>query len=186
MPGTGNISANPLFVNRPPRAYFLLSQIAAGQGQNSPCVDAGDPASPMVSGTTRTDGVPDAGIVDMGYHWTLPSVLPEYVLIGGGSTPALQNSAEYSVYASPNPFNPSTVISYQLSVGSFVNLAVYDVLGRKVVELISGWRNAGLHEVTFDGSGLASGVYIYRLTTTSGISSCPDHLRATGKMVLVK
>jgi hypothetical protein len=84
---------------------------------------------------------------------------------------------------SPNPFNPSTVISYQLSVVSFVNLAVYDVSGRLVAELVNGWRDMGAHEVTFDGSGLASGVYIYRLEA-SGSGKTPTIVR--GKMVLVK
>jgi hypothetical protein len=67
-PGTGNIDADPLFVTGPAGDYYL-SQIAAGQSQQSPCVNAGDPASPMIDGTTRTDGVPDEGIVDMGYHY---------------------------------------------------------------------------------------------------------------------
>ncbi|TKJ41086.1 hypothetical protein CEE37_05310 [candidate division LCP-89 bacterium B3_LCP] len=78
----------------------------------------------------------------------------------------------------PNPFNPSTVVSYQLSVVSHVNLSVYDVSGRKVEELINGWRDAGVHEVTFDASGLSSGVYLYRLTA--------GEFTDTGKMVLMK
>jgi hypothetical protein len=65
-----------------------------------------------------------------------------------------------------------------LQDASFVNLAVYDVSGRKVTELINGWRDAGVHEVTFDGSGLASGIYIYRLEA--------GDFRAQGKLVLVK
>jgi hypothetical protein len=81
-------------------------------------------------------------------------------------------------HAFPNPFNPATVISYQLSVVGHVNLAVYDVSGRQVAELVDGWRDAGLHEVMFDGSGLASGVYIYRL-------EAGDCVR-TGKMALIK
>ena len=80
--------------------------------------------------------------------------------------------------AYPNPFNPETVISYQLPVVSHVNLAVYDLSGRRVAQLINGWREAGYHEVTFDGIGLASGVYIYHLTA--------GQFTATGKMVLVR
>lgn len=67
-PGTGNINANPLFTSGPFGNYYL-SQIASGQGANSPCVDAGDPTSEMISGTTRTDEYPDTGIIDMGYHY---------------------------------------------------------------------------------------------------------------------
>jgi probable HAF family extracellular repeat protein len=78
----------------------------------------------------------------------------------------------------PNPFNPATVISYQLSVVSFVNLSVFDVSGRRVTELVDGWRDAGVHEVTFDGSNLASGVYLYQLTA--------DNFTTVGKMMLIK
>jgi uncharacterized delta-60 repeat protein len=82
------------------------------------------------------------------------------------------------VTLSPNPFNLSTAISYQLSAVSFVNLAVYDVGGRKVAELVNDWRDAGVHEVVFDGSGLASGVYVYQLQTGLGSTM--------GKLLLVK
>ena len=64
----------------------------------------------------------------------------------------------------PNPFNPSTVVSYQLSVASDVKLAVYDILGREVAVLVNGRKTSGSYEVKFDASGLASGVYFYRLT----------------------
>ena len=63
----------------------------------------------------------------------------------------------------PNPFNPITVVRYQLPVVSSVKLAVYDILGREVAVLVNERRNAGVHEVIFDGSGLSSGVYLYRL-----------------------
>ncbi len=65
--------------------------------------------------------------------------------------------------SSPNPFNPSTVASYELRVASYVNLSVFDITGRKVAELVKGWRNAGEHRETFDASNLASGIYIARL-----------------------
>lgn len=63
----------------------------------------------------------------------------------------------------PNPFNPETVISYQLSVTSNVTLKVYDILGKEIRTLVDGLQKAGLHTITFDGSGLSSGVYFYRL-----------------------
>jgi len=80
--------------------------------------------------------------------------------------------------AYPNPFNPTTAISFQLSAFSQVNLSVYDVSGRKVVTLVDGYRDAGAYEVAFDGSALASGVYLYRLEA--------DGQLAVGKMVLMK
>jgi len=67
--GTGNFDADPLFVVGPLGAYYL-SQIAAGQVSQSPCVDAGDPLStPLPGTTTRTDEVADSGVIDVGYHF---------------------------------------------------------------------------------------------------------------------
>ncbi len=64
----------------------------------------------------------------------------------------------------PNPFNPNTSIRYHLASSSLVTLSVSDVLGRDVATLVSGRKEAGMHEVPFDGTGLTSGVYLYRLT----------------------
>jgi hypothetical protein len=63
----------------------------------------------------------------------------------------------------PNPFNPSTVIAYQIATEGDVTLKVYDMLGREVKTLISERQNAGSHSVTFNASALPSGVYFYRL-----------------------
>ncbi len=65
----------------------------------------------------------------------------------------------------PNPFNPSTTITYELPRASEVKLSVYDVLGREVSVLVNERRDAGVHEVEFNASALASGVYLYKLTT---------------------
>jgi hypothetical protein len=71
----------------------------------------------------------------------------------------------------PNPFNPNTVISSQLPVASNVKLVVYDVLGREVAVLVNERRAAGSYRDTFDGSGLASGVYFYRLQAGSFVDT---------------
>jgi len=63
----------------------------------------------------------------------------------------------------PNPFNPSTTIRYELPRTSRVTLTVYDVLGQQVSVLVNERKDAGVHEVSFDGSNLASGVYFYRI-----------------------
>ena len=63
----------------------------------------------------------------------------------------------------PNPFNPTTEISYRLSAKSFVTLRVYDVLGRLVSTLVNSKEDAGSYTLTFSGVGLASGIYFYEL-----------------------
>jgi hypothetical protein len=63
----------------------------------------------------------------------------------------------------PNPFNPSTTITYALPKSSEVKLSVFDMLGREVSVLVGESKDAGVHQVKFDGSNLASGVYFYRL-----------------------
>jgi hypothetical protein len=80
--------------------------------------------------------------------------------------------------ATPNPFNPTTTISFTLPEVSRVHLNVYDMSGRLVTTLVNGQREAGSHQVTFDGSNMASGIYLYTLTAGSH--------SATGKMVLLK
>jgi len=64
----------------------------------------------------------------------------------------------------PNPFNPSTVIRYTLPVSGNISLKVFDVLGKEVAVLVNEHRSAGVHEQKFDGAGLASGIYYYRIT----------------------
>jgi len=67
----------------------------------------------------------------------------------------------------PNPFNPSTKISYCVPIDGFVRLKVYDVLGREVYSIVNEIEKAGSYSVTFDGSRLASGVYICIMSSGS-------------------
>jgi hypothetical protein len=303
FPGQGNISSDPQFVAGPAGAYYL-PQIAAGQTVNSPCLDAGNPTSSMLIGTTRTDQVQDAGVVDMGYHYPLgmispqidvtltplnpPIVIPaqggsfnfnasvvnngpapvpfsvwagvrfpdsswqttlgpvnnlnppvgvtitrlriqnvpgswpagQYTYVGycaltypgtvidssfftfskstagdGGATVWEASctgepfSGERSMTAAvpsgldlniaPNPFNPNTAISFNPGLNpGLVSLRIYDTAGRLVTTLVDGWREAGTHVATFDGSALASGLYFVRIEARS--------LSAVQKMMLVK
>jgi hypothetical protein len=85
---------------------------------------------------------------------------------------------EYSLLQNfPNPFNPTTVIEYELTKGSDVKLEVFDVLGRKCFTLVEQYQPVGKHRVSFDGLGLSGGVYFYRLTA--------DGFVQTRKMVLL-
>ncbi len=78
----------------------------------------------------------------------------------------------------PNPFNPATRISYSLNNEVQVNLSVYDMLGRKVAELVNTKQPAGSYDIQFDASTMASGTYFYKLTAGDLVSA--------KKMVLLK
>ena len=78
----------------------------------------------------------------------------------------------------PNPFNPTTQIQFSLLRDSDTRLVVFDLMGRQVQVLIQGTFTAGTHSVTFDGTNLASGVYLYELQAGTQ--------RLTGKMILMK
>jgi len=82
-----------------------------------------------------------------------------------GDEPGQQVGAgEFSLSQNyPNPFNGGTTIHYVLPRQSEVHMAVFDALGRKIVSLVRGSQEAGRHQVFFDGSGLASGIYYYRI-----------------------
>ncbi|NWF49808.1 MAG: T9SS type A sorting domain-containing protein [Ignavibacteriaceae bacterium] len=78
----------------------------------------------------------------------------------------------------PNPFNPYTRINYSIPQNSFISLKVYDVLGNEVANLVDAQQSAGRYEVIFDGSNLASGIYLYTLKA--------GNFTSTKKLVLMK
>jgi hypothetical protein len=78
----------------------------------------------------------------------------------------------------PNPFNPVTTVKYQLPAAGDVTLVVYDLLGREVAVLVKERKTAGSYQATFNAAGLASGMYIYRLTA--------ETLIQTRKMIRVR
>jgi hypothetical protein len=85
----------------------------------------------------------------------------------------------YELYQNyPNPFNPITMITYQLPMTNDVDLSIYNTLGQKVATLVSGRQQTGHHQVEWDASQFASGVYYYQITT-------PDFV-AIRKMILVR
>lgn len=71
----------------------------------------------------------------------------------------------------PNPFNPGTTMKFELPTSPEVRLSIVDIPGREVTVLVSERRDAGVHEVAFDGSGLASGFNLYRLTAGSFVET---------------
>lgn len=86
---------------------------------------------------------------------------------------------KYLLYQNyPNPFNPSTVIKYQIKDSRFVTLKVYDILGKEVATLVNEKQTPGVYEVKFDGLGLSSGIYFYKLVT--------NNFSKTKKLILLK
>src|SRR4030095_5708870 len=78
----------------------------------------------------------------------------------------------------PNPFNPSTKIKFEIPVGTFVQLKVFDIMGREITTLINKELKAGTYEINFDALKYSSGMYFYRLTA--------GDYTETKRMILVK
>jgi hypothetical protein len=84
----------------------------------------------------------------------------------------------------PNPFNPQTTIRYQLSASGVVRLTIYDMLGREVARLVNAVQPIGSYSVDWNGRGVASGVYLARLTVSN--ESGRDVYHQTQKLVLAR
>lgn len=69
----------------------------------------------------------------------------------------------------PNPFNPKTIISYQLAVSNHIKLKIYDVLGNEIAILVDEQKNSGNYDIEFDGGQYSSGVYFYRLEADGSV-----------------
>jgi hypothetical protein len=78
----------------------------------------------------------------------------------------------------PNPFNPNTYISFLVPENGDVKIEVFDASGRKTTELLNEYKNAGSYRIEFNASGISSGVYFYKMTSGSFVS--------TKKMILIK
>ena len=99
------------------------------------------------------------------WYWTAPSIgsenLPPPLSVphpSGGISTGYMLAQNY-----PNPFNPSTTIQYELPQEALIMLKIYNLLGEEVTTLVSEDQEAGSYNVQLDGTGLASGVYFYRL-----------------------
>lgn len=90
-----------------------------------------------------------------------------------------EDKSKYSLNQnSPNPFNPTTTISYNIPTSGFTSIKVFDISGRLVSTLVSEYKETGTHNVVFDGSNLATGVYYYKLEA--------DGFTDIKKMILIK
>jgi hypothetical protein len=113
--------------------------------------------------------------------WQTPGVW-SYTFVGDTDAVSVDEVARPGTYRLsnnyPNPFNPSTMISYEIGQSEQVRLSVYNVLGQEVMVLVNAVQDAGVHEIQFQAGTLASGVYLYRLEAGS--------FTTTNKMILMK
>lgn len=117
-----------------------------------------------------------AGLLD-DYNNTL--LTPNCVQMGKTGSSEMEPVTEYALFSNyPNPFNPSTKISWQAPVDGHQTLKVFDVLGNEVAVLVDEFRSAGRYEATFEANNLASGIYIYKLQA--------DGFVQTKKMILLR
>nr|HXK50149.1 T9SS type A sorting domain-containing protein [Clostridiales bacterium] len=107
-------------------------------------------------------------------NWHFRAVMGEKVGIEENNVPAVTELKQNY----PNPFNPTTTINFNLAKDSKVSLVVYDVMGRKVADLVNNNMVSGSHKVSFDASNLVSGVYYYTLKA--------GEVNQTKKMMLIK
>src|SRR5690606_30610934 len=115
---------------------------------------------------------PDSSGTDDTVNWSITNAIVEIVRWSLDPPPIgiTQISTEipekFELYQNfPNPFNPSTLIKYDLAKNSTVNIVVYDLLGRQVSSLVNQKQNAGRYQVSFDGASLSSGIYFYKIVT---------------------
>ncbi|NQS97547.1 MAG: right-handed parallel beta-helix repeat-containing protein [candidate division Zixibacteria bacterium] len=147
--GTGNIDADPLFYTTTGDSAFFLME-------NSPCIDAGDPDSPFD---------PDGTIADMGAFYFDQSV--------GVSNPNFAFCILHFELSPvfPNPFNSTTDFTFSLPKSSYVEIKVYDLLGREVLRVFDGFKPAGVYNMHTEGNNLSSGIYFLRMRAGEYASS---------------
>lgn len=133
------------------------------QGNRSVCIDDGQRYNSVTGATESTQASNGALKSSGGQSIDVPLFMP----------------TKYGLFdAYPNPFNPMTVIRYQLPEAAHVAVTVYDILGRQVARLVDGHKEAGFYEVTFDASRVGSGVYLYEMSA--------GNYTAMKKLVVVK
>jgi photosystem II stability/assembly factor-like uncharacterized protein len=184
-------SVRPSGVSVPLRAVRLFDQnLALAVGDSLTIIKSSDAGETW---TTMSSGM-DVPLHGMGFWNTLQGAIvgdgglilstsPVTTGVDGGRSDGAGLPSTHTLLQNyPNPFNPRTAVSYQLSAVSFVNLRVFDVLGREVATLEEGVRSAGTHRVVWNAAGFPSGIYICRLK----VIQAGGNAVLTRKMLLAK
>jgi hypothetical protein len=158
--GEGNIDTDPLFV-APDSGEFHLQA-------TSPCIDAGDPSSPLD---------PDGTIADMGAFYF------EQTMVGFHEDLVILPKKIYLYQNYPNPFNPVTTLRYDLPEDALVNITIYDMMGREVKTLVNATQDAGFKSIIWNatnnqGNPVSAGMYLYQIQAGEFVQ--------TRKMLLLK
>ncbi len=187
--GEGMIEDDPLFVTGSLGDYFL-SQTAAGQPVDSPCVDSGNPATPLFAGTTRTDFVDDSGIVDMGWHYGPPPPEPEGPFLVAGPGPAESNPPLVRVFPPEQGAAPTAQWAAYGADSYGVNVTTGDLDGDGASEIVTGAGPGsvyGPHVRAFTpGGGPVAGLsYLAYGTNRFGVNVACGDLDGDGRDELV-
>jgi len=139
----------------------------------------------------RVTQTSDGGLVVAGNTDMFGPILDEQVILFkispngdaiNGFSRELSSATEINsssvIKISPNPFNPTTTLTYSLPISAEVSLIIYDISGREVTRLVDGWRSAGVHGRIWNAAGLPSGVYFAKLQASNCIQ--------TQKVILLK
>jgi hypothetical protein len=183
------ISLNPSNYGLGSQYYIYSLTGGTDNGEFSQSVYVND------EGPTNANGGPIEGLsgiparaytADGGITFDSPARSVQYILIEPDSQTGVENETAGTIPGHfvlnqnyPNPFNPVTVISYSVPKTATLNLKVFDIMGREIKTLLKNQLvSAGSHEVSFNASGLPSGVYFYTLET--------GEFRSTKKMIIMK
>jgi hypothetical protein len=154
---------------------------SGGKGQNSLPVEFGLGSASIIDSVI----VRWPSGLEQRFGGVTPNII--YSLTEGGQLVGVQNPlivpAKFELMQNfPNPFNPKTIINYQLPISGFASLTLYDMLGKEVAVIVKQKQSAGSYKVEWDGSDYPSGVYFYKMTFTSGAGDYTE----TRKMILLK
>ena len=119
------------------------------------------------------------------YNSAIGYALSEYILTDAGpGAPLPITHAVVSAY--PNPFNPSTTITFAIPSRSRVTIAIHDLLGREITTLNQDSRDAGVHRIAWNAGGQASGTYLYRVRIEPEENGGSSTTQLTGKLMLLR